>query len=89
VRKCVEVTEILDKMLRLDPAKRLTVKDCINLPFFDDIRVPKLEKGSPFRIYLGCDETLYSSNIDISSMQEIIHNEEFQFMKEKLDILNK
>ena len=63
---------MLENLLKFNPEKRLTVRDCLSLPFFEDIRVKELEREAPYRIYLGCDEGPESGNLDLKQMQDII-----------------
>ena len=56
---------MLENLLKFNPEKRLSVKDCLNLPIFDKIRIKDLEKEAPFRIYLGCDEKPESGTINL------------------------
>ena len=51
-----EAVDLLDSMLIFNPYKRLTVDQCLNHPFFADIRKKELETSSPTEILLSFEE---------------------------------
>jgi len=53
-----ELIILMDKCLQLDPSRRFTIDDCINLPVFDSIRNEKLEKNAfaPDRVEVKIDK---------------------------------
>ena len=53
---------MLNNLVQFDPRKRKSAKECLESKMFDDIRVRELEKGAPFKIYLGCDDN--SDHVD-------------------------
>lgn len=51
-----EAVNLLDLMLCFNPYKRLTVEQCLEHPFFSDIRKPDLEVSAPGEILLPFEE---------------------------------
>lgn len=49
------VIELLLSLLEFNPQYRLSAKECLRHPIFDDIRVERLEQGAPYEIFLVCD----------------------------------
>lgn len=72
---------MLRDLLKFNPEQRLTAKKCLESTIFDDIRVPQLEREAPFRIYLGCDETIpgqkenRENKMNLKEMREVIMEE--------------
>jgi hypothetical protein len=72
---------MLTELLKFNPDERLTAKKCLESTLFDDIRVPQLEREAPFRIYLGCDETVpgvkesNESKFSLKEMRKVIMEE--------------
>jgi hypothetical protein len=42
-------------MLSFNPEKRLTAEQCLKNPIFDPIRLPLLEKPSPYKVNCNID----------------------------------
>ena len=49
------LTQLLNMMLEFNPYLRATPQECLQSKFFDNIRVPDLEKPAPYKIYLPID----------------------------------
>lgn len=68
-----EIIRILENMLKFNPEKRFSAKECLKSPVFDSIRRPNLEREAPWKIYLGCDKLDafdYSTLEDLSMTSE-------------------
>jgi len=52
----LEAINLLDQMLCFNPYKRLTVEQCLEHPFFADIRKPELEVSAPEELLLSFEE---------------------------------
>lgn len=59
-----ELLDLMERCLRLDPAERATIDECIALPVFDEIRNAKLEKNAvaPDRADVKIDKLKISSD---------------------------
>ena len=51
-----ELYDILTSLLVFNPKKRYSVEKVLKSSYFDDIRIPQLEKNAPYEIFLGVDQ---------------------------------
>jgi len=50
-----EIVKLLESMLSFNPEKRLTAEQCLKNSIFDPIRLPLLEKPSPYKVNCNID----------------------------------
>ena len=70
--------DLLEKMLTFHPKKRITIKECLEHPYFTDIRDPEAETTAekPF------DWTFDEVELTKENLQKIIYKESLNFHKE-------
>jgi hypothetical protein len=51
-----ELYELLTSLLVFNPKKRFSAEKVLMSSYFDDIRIPQLEKNAPYEIFLGVDQ---------------------------------
>jgi serine/threonine protein kinase len=71
-----DIRRVLGMMLKFDPRERSSAKDLLNLPIFDSIRNPKLEKLELPKFELSIDLDSIKS-FDYEKNEHLISPEEY------------
>lgn len=50
-----ELKDMLENLIQLNPYFRWTPSELLKLPFFNDLRIPELEKSAPHKLKLDVD----------------------------------
>lgn len=73
-------------MLEFNPAYRNSVQELIAHKAFDSIRVKKIEKGAPYKIYLEVDQ---AGAYDYEQKKDLVHFSEKGYREEIISMANK
>lgn len=64
-------------MLEFNPHLRWSAKECLKSHYFDDVRIPQLEKKSKHKITLNLDD------LSLEELHEKIHDESNEYKTNK------
>jgi len=55
-----QLVTLLEDILKFNPDQRLSAKEALKSPVFDDIRVRRLEQEAQYKVNLPCDQKTYN-----------------------------
>jgi serine/threonine protein kinase len=75
-----ELLQLMNRMLEFNPEKRITIKEALKTPYFDDVRLHELEKEAEHPAYIKFDD---KEEISLEAIKEYFLNEIMKFSHPK------
>lgn len=75
-----ELLQLMKRMLEFNPEKRITIKEALKMPYFDDIRSHEFEKDAEHPAYIKFDD---KEEISLQDIKEYFLNEIMKFSHPK------